>query len=468
MDKSTIANAAERARRRQSADTRRIWVYTFLIVVLGTVIFTQPGGDDRPADAERPYEYPDEPVIREVLADPDPQILAGVRDTSRVERSTLESEPFRHLLIEAGKLVYGDLEQLGIEQGSWDELTSAPAEHRGEPYWVLGELQWVELMQDDGPTHWRGEVVDEEGLSWHFAVVVQPNDIVPGDVVRVQGFFLKHYEGLRPDRSFASGPMLVGEELVESAWRIEPVTSLPSTELEELRDYDLEAATRPLEEPLFYEMLSYVSNTDVDSFFPPDASMEDYEIEPVTLMQNSSLYRGKPVRVYGRLLYKEQMPLGPRGENPLGEPFAWFVWIDNQWGGMSVAISFDEPEGMQKGDIIHADGLYYRRWAFENAVNRPVMTAAVITKRFVEHVPKPDELTPMLRTGILVLAGVIAVLLLIGSIGDRRAASDTRKRRMRLHRKNVARPGRLTKERTEPAPSSDVPTGGDVAPEGPA
>lgn len=462
MDKSSIANAAERARRRQSADTRRIWVYTFMIVVLGTVIFSQGGKKSAPVDT-KPYEYPDEPVIREVLAQVDPTQLASVRDTSRVERSTLETEPFRHLLIEAGKLVYGDLEQLGIEQGSWDALTDDPASQRGKPFWVLGELQWVDSLDSDLPTHWRGELQDEQGRSWHFACLVEPDGLEVGDVVRVGGFFLKHYEGLRPDRSFASGPLLVGEEALPSAWRIEPQTALPAAELEALRDYDLGAATRPLEEPLFYKLMSYVRNTDVERFFPAGAAMEDYELEPITLLQNSALYRGKPVRVYGKLLYSQQMPLGPRGENPLGEPFAWFVWIDNQFGGMSVAISFDEPVGMQKGDIIYADGLYYRRWAFENAINRPVMAAAIVTKRFEKHVPAPDTLTPMLRNGIIVLVVLMGALLFLGSMGDRKSASANRKRRMRLHRKNVARPGRLTKE---DAPTPEVPSGGEVAPEG--
>ncbi len=463
MDKSTIANAAERARRRQSADTRRIWVYTFLIVVLGAAIFTTSSTKDAPQDS-RPYDYPDEPVIREVLANVDATIMAGVRDTSRIDRSTLEPEPFRHLLLQAGKLVYGDLEQLGIEKGNWDELTATPAEHRGDPVWVLGELVWVDTLAGPWPTHWRGEIVDEFGASWHFACVVEPDGLNPGDIVRIGGFFMKHYEGLRPDRSFVSGPLIIGEELVASAWRIDAVTRLPATELEELRDYDLEAATRPLEEPLFYKLISYVKNTDIESFFPAERSLEEYETEPVKLMQNSSLFRGKPVRVYGKLLHKQMVPLGPRGENPLGIPFAWHVWIDNQFGGMSLAVSLDEPVGMKKGDIIYADGLFYRRWAFENAINRPVMAATVVTKRFEKHVPKPDTVTPMIRNGIIALLVIMGALLFVGSMIDKKKSAENRTRRMRLHRKNVARPGLLSKG--EPKPAPETPPGADVAPEG--
>ena len=44
-------------------------------------------------------------------------------------------------------------------------------------------------------------------------MLVEPWNVAVGDVVRVQGFFLKLYDALQPDGTLLTAPLLVGEEL---------------------------------------------------------------------------------------------------------------------------------------------------------------------------------------------------------------------------------------------------------------
>src|SRR5690606_10658365 len=120
-----------------------------------------------------------------------------------------------------------------------------PAGRRGAPVWAIGTLRWVASETFDALRTWRGELVDEQGRSWAFLVPTEPWNVAVGDVVRIAGFFYKVWETRRADGSWMTAPLVVGEELLASAFRMDPVTELRQNALDRVDDHDLAAASRP-------------------------------------------------------------------------------------------------------------------------------------------------------------------------------------------------------------------------------
>jgi hypothetical protein len=446
-------------------------VFVFLLAWVGISLFRSTQAPEGPV-----AEAPDEAAprgLRETLARVDPARLAGVRDGSELERAVLERDAAAHLLEQAGKLVWGDLEQLGLQAADRDALAADPAAFRGRPLWVIGTLQWQEPLQDDvlGACV-QGELRDEQDRPWNFLSLAQLQDVRTGEVARASGFFLKHWDLLRPDGTRSPGPLLVCEEVLRSAFRIEPVTELAEDLFLRVRDFDLQDASQPLESPEFFQLLSYVQATPPETLFaqrdPPP------EVRPDALMRDTGEWRGEPVRVSGTLLLAREIPLGPRGENPLGVPVVWDLWLSS-YQGVSRVISLQPPAGLEElKDIVDADGVYFRRYAYENTRDMPRMAAVVVAGRLQRYVPPENEWLPAAIRIMVGLAAVGAVLAFFVARSDRKAAEVTRQASIARKKKLVARPGLLHAQRgagelppaaaPAPAPPAD---GGSSPPAGP-
>jgi len=445
---------------------RRLAVYgVFFVLLLGYVGTTLFRAAQAPAaTSEAPPDEAEPRGIRETLARVDPARLAGVRDGSELERVTLERDAAAHLLDQAGKLVYGDLEQLGLAPAVREALEADPAAHRGRPYWVIGTLQWQEELQDDVLGFCvRGELRDELDRPWNFLSLTQLEDVRQGDVVRVSGFFLKHWDLQRPDGSRSRGPLLVAEEVLRSAFRLEPVTELPDDLFLRVRDYDLADASQPLESLEFYQLLSYVQHTPPERLF--EGADPPPEVRPELLMRDTAAWRGEPVRVSGKLLVAREIPLGPRGENPLGVPVVWDLWLSS-YQGTSRVLSLQPPTGLTVlEDIVDADGLYFRRYAYENSRDLPRMAAVVLASRLTRYVPPENEWLPVAMRVMAGMAVLAAVVFFLVARSDSKAAAAARQATIARKKKQVARPGLLHPPRAQdaaapgaaPAPPADGP-----------
>jgi hypothetical protein len=430
---------------------RRLVFYTVAVAAL--IVYwivwggsMQPPGPP-PAPAAPPDEREDEPLARV-----DPERLADVRDTTRAERALLEPEATDHLLDQAARLLWGDLEQLGLRRGDREELVESGADHRGEPVEALGTLAWFERLPP-GPFAFavRGEVVDEQAGSWNFLVVNQPLDLVPGDFVRLAGFFLKHYDMPRPDRSTSSGPLVVANELLRSLPRIEPVTELRPDLFARVHDQGLGESSRPLEGPEFYEALSYVRHAPEEEFFPPGVDLVEYRSSD--LRDHSEEFRGRLVRVSGTLGHAERVPLGPRGENPLGIPFIWKLWLISPWGP-ALVYTFDEPEGIRLGqDIADADGLYYRRYSYENQRGQAQIAAVVLARRVTRFEVQPNVWLPVVFKITIGIVVIVCLLLYLGNRRDRQEEQAARRKRMERQKRRAGGPGEGAPPAAGPPPA---------------
>jgi len=427
---------------------RRMKFYTGAIAVILAVLYMY-GEDDQVPTVQRATKSlgpVDIPVGDSTmpLASVDVSLLAGVRDGTAAERSKIEPDARRHLMQQAGRLVFGDLDKLGLQQGDWDTLVQGDSGRRGDAVWTHGTIAWWQTDMIDGYEEIRGEVVDEAGPSWAFLAVTDPFDLNEGDVVKLAGFYFKAHELLRPDGSLITAPLIVADEVLRSAFRIDPVTVLRPEALAGVRDYNLAQASRALDSPAFYELLSFVANADHDEVLPPEQLTE---VMPSELLTAPDLWRGKPVSLIGVLYFKTEAALGPRGENPLGIPFGWNLWVsDNRSGeaGTMLVISLDEPVEVEEQQIVTIEGRFFRRFAFENKANRPRMAAVIMARNIQTFVAEEDTLTPLLMNIIVGMVSLIVLAIVVGQWRERRALVVAREQRMRRHRDNMLRPGQLS------------------------
>ena len=445
MDRTKIDNAAH-GRRPSDVDKRlrrRIIVYIFAIVLLYSLWHEMsPPSASAPMSATETIDdidrvdTPVEPLPPNVHIDS--ALLAGVRDGTPAERALIERDAQAHLLEESAKLAYGDLAQLGVQEGNWEALAQSPATARGKPFWVLGELKQLNSEVVDRLAYSRGIVEGQDGKPWAFMVITEPWKIELGDIVRVSGFFLKMYDMAQPDAQFVRMPLLIGDELLASAYRIPPVTQLREDVFDTVLDRDLAQASRPLDSTAFYELLSYVKHADPDVLFPPDDPT--LETMPHHLLQNPEHWRGRPVKLTGVLMYMKEAPLGPRGENPLDDPFVWQLWVaDTRSGdtGTMLVMCLDKPEGVAEGDIVDVQGVFFRRYSFENKANSPRMAAVVPAHSVTKFTPGEDPLKPMLMKIIVGIVAAIVVLVALGQWRERRGAKLVHSDRMARKRRMV-------------------------------
>lgn len=458
MDRSRIHRAATGKKKGGSAMPRRLLVYGFAgIALLAWIVFDNLDREPTVERPDAPLESVDDLPAFDATprANVDPALLADVRDATPAERVQLEREARVHLMEQASTLIWGDLEKLGLRHVPHDELLAEPARHRGEPIWALGRVRWIDQSMVDGLLEVRGELRDEQERSWLFIVLTEPYDIEVGDVVRVPGFFFKHARMLDHQGEFVDGPLVVGEELLPSSFRIPPVTEL-TPELRErlrrVRDYSLEGASQRYGSQVFYELLSFVKHGSEEAVFPTGSPPP--EVAPTELLRFAARHRAEPVRLTGMLLEKRRTLLGPRGENPLGVPQVYELWLNDARAGKNgnvLALSLEDPGDFQRGDIVEVDGLFFRRWAYENRLNEPRMSTLLLARRAQPFVPLVDPVPGILRQAIIGIVGGLALLLFLAQWREKRGSTGARASRIKRKSKLVQR--ELTRGEEPGAPS---------------
>ncbi len=445
MDRNRIRKAAmgkRAAAARTGATGRekiRLIAYGLLIVVIGGYFAARPA--DKEDAAVEAVRHPVSPRNATPIAVVDVARLTAVRDDTPTARAVLEPDARDHLVSQAGRLVFGDMEQLGVRALPRATVVSDPGAHRGAPLSVLGRLLWYEPELATTPHTFRGEIEDEQGGAWTFLVVNLPWGLEVGEVVRVSGFFFKLHDMLRPDRTFATGPLLVAEELLPSAYRIAPVKVLRDDLFLGTRDLDLSDASRPLDSLAYFELLSYVQNTAADVLFGPVATREP--IYARDMRSDPTRWRGRAVTVRGKVLHTQRSSLGPMGENPLGIPWVWEVYLLNSVGGPTRAITLEEPVGIEPDMTVDVDGIFFRRFAYENKFNDPIVSTVIIAGDVRPFVIPPDEITPFIQRFVLFGGLGLVALIVLAQRREGRQRGRDRHRSADRKKKLIALPGTL-------------------------
>ncbi len=138
MDRTKIGNIAQgkRSSEIEKQLKRRVIFYLFAIVfVYGAWRVMRPKQAPAELTATQSIDALDTPVEpMPPAARIDSARLAPVRDETNAERAYLERDAQVHLLEQSAKLAYGALDQLGLQNGDWEQIAADPAGHRGKPY----------------------------------------------------------------------------------------------------------------------------------------------------------------------------------------------------------------------------------------------------------------------------------------------------------------------------------------------
>lgn len=428
-------------------------VMVVLLIVVSAVFFysrltTTDTRPSTPEDAIRPRTPGNAPPA----ARPDPALLTGVRDSTSAEQAIRENEPFVHLMREAGKLVAGDFSRLDTQDLDDEavllQLLADPAAARGQPFSARGLFSFVEEKSIDivldgvggavtgTLTYYQGMVQDMSGHSYSFSVLEEPENIEPGQIVRIRGFFFKRFalfDPADPDRLIEDTVHLVGKRIVRSFLRMDPVSEISPALMATIRDYELEDQLRIPEEPLFHT-LSYVMNVDADEL---SAQATDYT--SFTLRTNPQEHRGQAVRVLGTFFESWPQHLGVTGENPLDLPEVWHGLLVH--GGPSFTFMIlpeREPEWAKNGTTVIAEGIFLKRYAYQARNGEAVSAPLIVVKRFIRYEVNADAVNTMLMSVVcIVIALALFGWFLMSVFGDRKANVRFRKRYYERRRESV-------------------------------
>jgi hypothetical protein len=391
-------------------------------------------------DPDSFVEVPD--TLRIPGAKVDPARLAEVRDDDIAERVIKEKEPYLHLIQQAGRLVYGDMELLGVTKANLEAIRAEPAAYRGTPFEIKGNLQWWEEVKDQerGFSLYRGYITTPDGDYAYFTVLGIPYDIAIGDVVKLQGFFFKLYSFslLGEDTRVTDAIYLVGKELVSSFYKIDPVHELDMDLMNTVYDYDILDMAKPFEEKHLYHMLSYVQNLDEEKL----KSIEFQEAIPTEIIKKPGDFRAKPVQIMGEIvLLPVERNLGPGGENPLGIKRCYHGILLNYRGGKFGFVYFltlEKPEWMQKKDLVYLQGFFMRNYAYRTQNENLQPAPLVIASGFEKFVLPKDYTITYISIAILGGTILLSLFFLFQMFKDRRQNRQYRERFIARKKKQVS------------------------------
>jgi hypothetical protein len=394
-----------------SMDGARLIIMTVLTIVVVVLFFffRYQAGQQQDESSIQPDSFVEIPETRRVPgATVDPMLLADVRDEKLSDRVVKETAPYLHLIQQAARLVYGDMELLDVERLVPETVRNHPAAYRGKPFEVKGRLESFEKIAEHEFELYRGFLTTRNGDAVYFTVLDIPWDAAIGDVVKLQGFFFKLYSFNLPEEERVTDAIyLVGKQLIPSFYDMEPVHELNMKLLNTLWDYDILDMAKPFEEKHLYHMLSYVENLDPETV----KSLDYQELLPPEILRKPGEFRGKPVQILGEVvLLPVQRDLGPRGENPLGIKRVYHGVLLNYAGGkygFCYFISLKRPDWMRKKDLVYVRGFFMRNYAYRTQ-NENLQPSILVVAADFEKFVLPEDYT-MAYISIAILAGTLVV-----------------------------------------------------------
>jgi len=378
--------------------------------VIAFLYFHFSAFNSKSEDDINPEEFLSAPdAIRIPAAKVIPEKLSEVKDTDISDRVVKEKEPFVHLIKEAAKLVYGDMEILGLKKADSKAILDDPSACRGLPYEIKGNLQWYEEITDLDFKLFRGYILSLEGEYFYFTVREMPRDLKIDDVVKLQGFFYKVYSfNLQgEDKRINNAVYLVGKSLIPSFYELQPALKLDFALLDTLYDFNVEDMFKPFEEKPLYHMLSFVNNIDDETFelMRKDKLFEEHLAKDIRA--KPGVFRGAPVRVLGEIIWTVERTLGPEGENPIGVRSVYHGININYRGNFCYFISFEDPKEMKKDGMFYHDGFFFRNFAYKSR-NDKICLAPVLIARGFERYNIPEDNTLKLVSYAILIGAILA------------------------------------------------------------
>ena len=437
MDVSRLKNPMGRKGIPENARLAVLIVLT-LIVIAAIIYFNHMAKINQDESGINYDELVQAPkTVRIPGAQVDPKKLEGVRDDTLAGQVVIEKDAYLHLLKQASRLVFGDMEILGVRRAVPAEIIKDTKAHRGKPYEIKGNLQWYEKVKDLDFELYRGYLTSYTGDYFYFTVLYMDEDIRIGDVVKLQGFFFKRYSFTLPGTNtrIKDAIYLVGKRLVPSFFDMPPVKHLDMNLLNRLYDYDIQDMVKPFEEKPLYHMLSYVLNMDEKTY----RSIDFQEILAVDLLRRSGSMRGRPVKILGEIVWIVKRNLGPDGENPVGPRTLYHGVCMNYRGRFCYFLSFERPKNLKPKELVYLKGFFFRNYAYRSRKENLVPAPVVIVKGFEQFVMPKDYTLRYISYAILAGTVLACLFLFIHVRRDRKNAEAFREKFIARKRKLLNR-----------------------------
>ncbi len=430
------------------------------ILVTALFFFFRGSGSNQIAPGSQQAYRPTIPENAPPAAAVDLNLLAAVQEHTESDRIAVENDALLHLLIESGKTVPGDFRRLGsqpIDSDLYQKILDDPVAYRGQPFYAKAlyfgaERATANLSQDqdsEGFPYFRGLAQDDQGQSFSFSVLEEPDNIEEGAVIKIEGFFLKKAAVFGKSGSLVDPTVhLVGKRLVPSYFRLDPVQRLDPAVLETVRDYELQDQANIPEVPL-YHCLSFLQGVDAD-----ELARAANDRTSAILRRDPDRHRGEFVRVLGTFHDMWPRQLGENGENPLEAEQIWHGLLVHAGPRFTYLMSLDrEPPWVRDNPNTIVEGIFLKRYTYVAQNGEAVPCPLILVKRFVPMVVDNSSYRNATAYGVLGLGVILLGWFLMSALGDR---GDTREFRRRYYAQRKARVQRLSKaQNTSPEPNND-------------
>ncbi len=341
--------------------------------------------------------------------------------------------------------VYGALDNI-------PRVFDEPGPYRGTLVQVWGELSAIEEIPLQGQAErkaWLLTIEDPVGLVWTVtATRSPPPGVDPGDWVRVQGVFAKHWP--LPD---AKRPALHVFAVQEPARSYPPVTirEIDPQWLEQIDDESLEGATRnPAEDRVFWLFMNYVKTLgqegyralrDTDRILVHDLTDT---MGSTPLADHPDTYRFQVVRLrlapaYTQSALEEGLP---ENAGNIRSVYRMFM-ADDQSRPVQIFTPFDRSAFDLAGNprVVEVEGYFYRRRAVEKRSGGMYwMPIVIATDIRAGHFPIGQS-NNALYLAIFGLggAGLLLTMFTVLMLRNRRERAEF-ERRLQTRRKRTAGP----------------------------
>jgi len=417
---------------------RILWLLFILVMVGGGIIFFYSfegmgERNEKLSTAEKaPLEEhdfappipPDEPIqLSDTLA-------AQVDDSTAQGRTRVEEEPYRDLMSKVLNRTSRFMREVLIyKEADHDTLVKEPAKHRGDTYFVRGELMGFSEFLLEKPigdynrVHF-GVIRDNQGnLFWFETLSFDEENILRiGQIVMAEGVFLKNYKYIKvptarrhlkdlPDQQ-DNLPFLICKDVLRS-YHIKEISTLDKKLVRSAR-WKKEVEQEKLETGPLYHLLGYMKKLKKNQV-PKNIKTYDDIAERLINPTRLDRFRGEWVELWGKLgpIYKHI----EEKENPAGIQSHYRAYLYSS-DRIFVAVFLPEkPVGFKPfKDVVMVRGVYFKPWTYESdrPDGQPIRAPLIVANSLLKLRFKPGiwaVITPIL-VGLL-LAAVLLMIIVI-------------------------------------------------------
>jgi hypothetical protein len=435
-------------------------------ILLGAIVLAyllpDRGGDSDKTVVVRP------PIVNVSVFEPDPAILAEIKDGTATERGAgFLRSAWEHLMQKSYNIGPATAAALRLPEKAADisQLRENPGALRGRYIWVKGKLEMFE-QQKSHPVprakSYKGRLRTETGDQ----VIFWVSNPLPASVakeknpwVRVEGYFFKIMD-VHIDPPVLNAPMIIGPRVEKAFPSWEPIHKLDqkvltrvkngvfSNERNEWINTDdmatdlVDSQDEPLWHIAAYALAEHERNKDSET-----RHEEIFELkEQYTGFKEGKYEVGAPLRVRGTFV---QARIHRAKVNPVGIKYWSSVWIRiPRMGAKMIPIWVPGDIGEWRwGDSVDVDAYYFKNRAYQaqdySVVHTPQFVAATLSSFRIKSHP----ITLWVGLGFALLVVFVAALFFNMNRGARRESDDYKSRLVdRRRRRRAARPGNLQTE----------------------